>query len=210
MATTRMLEHLGAVLGHLGGHGLGHVEAGDDERGILLLLAVFLDGFLQFDPLQAGGGVELVEVLDDAVDVGVVVLARLRVGEVLAHVGVDELAGVHVAHLGRRNLDAQLGGLLVEQGLVDEVLPHLLADLVLHLGGHLGGLLLHLVVVLHLLDQLVEALARHRLAVHGAHVGHASLVLGQVAKDERNNSNTDQQYCHPRMFSNTSDNSHFV
>ena len=201
---------LGAVLGNLGGDGLGHVEAVHDETGVFLLLTVFLDGFFHFNPAHAVGGVELVEVLDDAVDVGGIVLARLRVGEVLTQVGVDEGAGVHVGDFGSGDLETEFGGLLAEEGFVDEVLPDLFADLALDLGGDLGGLLLHLVVVFHLLDEFVETLVGHDGAVDLTHVGNAAVVFRQVTGDECQNGDTHDSHGYPGVLSNSSDNCHCV
>ena len=202
--------HSVAVFGHLGDKGLGHVETGADQRVVLLLLTVGLHIFLQFDPLHAAGGVKLVEVLDELVDVAHVELARLRVGEALAHIGVDERAGEHVVDLGGAHAKAQLGGLLLHEGLVHKLLPHLLADLLLHLRRHLGGLLLHLVVVFHLGNLLVETLRGHSLAVHLANVGDAAVVFRQVAQNERQNGNTDYGNGPAGMLPNSSNNSHFV
>ena len=123
---------------------------------------------------------------------------------------MDELAGVHVAKFGRGHLQTQFLGLFIKEGLLDKLAPDALTDAALHLGGNLGDLLLHLVVVLGTLHELVETLTRHRLAVHFTHVGDTTIVLGQIAKDEGDDSNANEGNGNPRMLSNTSDNSHFV
>ena len=201
---------LAAVGGYLLVDGLGHVEALADKAVVFLLFAVASHILLQLDPLHAAHGVEVVEVVNPIVHLLDVETAGLRVGKRLTHGGVDEHAGIHVAQLGSRNGEAELRGLLLHEGLVDKLLPHHLANLGLHFRRNLRGLLLHLVVVLHLTHQLVEALRSHGGGVDFAHVGDTAAVLGQVAEDKSQNSDTNDSNCYPRMFSDTSNDCHFL
>ena len=137
-------------------------------------------------------------------------LTSLWIAKRLTDGSMDKCTSVHVANLCTGNLHAHLRGLFLHEGLVDKILPHLIANLHLQLGRYLSCTLLHLVVVLHLGDQFVKLPRGHGLAVNNTHVRYASAVLGKVAKNERQNGHTDNCHSHPRMFSNTSNDSHFL
>ena len=121
---------------------------------------------------------------------------------------MDKGADIHVAHLGGCNTEAQLFELLVGEGFTHQVLPYLLANLIIHIGRNLSDALLAFVVIFHFISEFGEALVGNGLSVNLTHVGDATVVLGEVTDNECNDSHTDDEDGYPRIFSNTSYNSH--
>ena len=173
-----------------------------------MLFAVGFHSLLQFHPLHTLGGVQILEVIHIILDGLHLVDTCLGVGKRLTEIGVDKRADIHVAHLGGAHCQTQFCKLLVGQRLRHKVLPHLLANLIIHVGRHLADTLLAFIIVFHLFHQFVKVLVADGSAVDLAHIGYTTVVLGKVTDNKCYDSHTNHGHGYPRVFSNTSYDSH--
>ena len=126
---------------------------------------------------------------------------------------MDEFTRVHVFLFGIRHHEAQFLQLLAHHGLIHEIGPQRVTKNLFHLGiESQAGILgietnLGLFTVNHVLK--LNAVERDTVDLRHVDVG-ATVSLRQVSDNEGNDGDTHDSYSYPRMFSDTTNNSHFV
>ena len=105
-------------------------------------------------------------------------------------------------HLFLGHVDTQFLHFLTEELFLDKFLPHQLFD-------GIAAIAIALQVLFFGIDSGAEIVVGHLSTVN---LGKSllAIVLAQVANNEANDSNTHHEHSYPRMFSNTSNYSHFV